>query len=130
MTESQALESHERGQQLQGEGLHQEAVAEFVRVADYFAIAEGEQSPDLANVLMDEAESLLALCRYDEAQLRARRAKEIVVGVQDLLDAGTRAELLPRAYADWGRALRELGRYEEAAEPLLAAIRESHPDAL
>jgi len=115
---------------MQGDGLHQEAVAEFARAGAYFAAADGEQSPDLANVLMDEAESLLALCRYDAAEQRARRAREIVLGIAPLLDDETRAELVPRAHADWGRALRELGRYDEAAEPLLAAVRESSAEAL
>jgi tetratricopeptide (TPR) repeat protein len=130
MTESEALQCHERGQQMQGEGLHAEAVVQFALAAEYFAVAEGEQSPDLANVLMDETESLLALCRYDEAEESARRAKDIVAAIEHLLDAETRAELAPRAYSNWGHALRELGRYEEAAEPLRTAVRESHPNAL
>lgn len=130
MTESQALTCHECGRQLQSEGLDLEALAEFARATEFFAVADGERSPDLANILMDEADSLLALCRYEEAERSARRAKGIVAEIQELLDEETRFELVPRAYAGWGRALRESGRYDEAAEPLLTAMRESHPDAL
>src|SRR5436190_14411096 len=121
MTEQEALECHDRGQQAQAAGRHTEAIAQFELAAEYFAAAEGEQSPDLANVMADQADSLLELCRYQEAERTARRGKELLDAVRDLLDADSRAALLPRAYGLWGRTLRELGRYEEAA-PLLAAI--------
>src|SRR5712671_379515 len=112
MTEQEALKCHDRGQQAQAAGRHAEAIAQFDLAAEYFAEAEGEQSPDLANVLADQADSLLDLCRYAEAEQTARRGKEIADSVRDLLDAPSRAALLPRAYGLWGRTLRELGRYE------------------
>jgi len=125
MTESQAIHHHERGQQLQTTGDHIQAVAEFAQAATWFAEAEGEQSPDLANVLMDYTDSLLALCQYAEAEQTARRAQTIFTAVADQLDPETRAQVLPRANGLLGRSLRELGRYEEASGPLQTAMREA-----
>jgi len=125
MTESQALKHHERGQELQSTGDHATAIDELAQAAAWFAAAEGEQSPDLANVLMDTTDSLLALCHYVEAEQTARRAHTILTAIASQLDPETRTLLLPRANGLLGRSLRELGRYEEASEPLLSAIRES-----
>jgi tetratricopeptide (TPR) repeat protein len=124
MTEEQALERHARAQQLQCEGRHEEALAELEAAAGYFE-GENPQSPDLANALADWSESLIAVCRYAEAEQKARRAKEIVAAVRDLLDRDSRGALLPRIYSMWGRSLRELGRYEEAFAPIDVAIHES-----
>jgi len=133
ITESEALESHERAQELQTQGRHAEALPFLERAADYFASAEGPTSPDLANVLTDWSESLMALCRYVEAEEKARRGKAILDAIRDLLDPPTRGMMLPRAAGVWGRSLRELGRYPEAAVPLLEAVREAEqsrgPDA-
>jgi tetratricopeptide (TPR) repeat protein len=125
ITEQQALELHARAQELQSEGRHNEALPGLQLAAEYFAAAEGSQSPDLANVLTDWSESLLALCRYYEAEEKARQGKEILYSIRDLLDPDTRGTMAPRAAIVWGRSLRELGRYEEAAGPLLEAIREA-----
>src|ERR1039457_1201576 len=78
MTEDEALDIHAQAQELQAEGRHAEALAGLERAAQYFAAAEGAQSPDLANVLADWSESLLALCRYTEAEEMVRRAQEIL----------------------------------------------------
>src|SRR4051812_20965724 len=112
MTEQDALECHERGQQAQTEGRHKEAIAQFELACEYFEAADGAESPDLANVLGDWGDSLIELCRYREAEPIARRAKEILTDIRDRLDADARAAFLPRAYGLWGRTLRELGRYE------------------
>jgi len=130
MTESQAIHHHERGQQLQAAGDHTQAITEFAQAATWFEEAEGEQSADLANVLMDYTDSLLALCHYAEAEQTARRAHTIFTAVADQLDAATRAQLLPRANGLLGRSLRELGRYEEASGPLQTAMRESSEQEL
>ena len=125
MTEQEALNCHERGQQAQADGRHEPALAHLQLAAQYFEAEEGVESPDLANILADQADSLLELCRYQEAEGVARRAKEIVDGIRDRLDTDTRAQLTPRIFGLWGRTLRELGRYEEAAGPLLEGIREA-----
>src|SRR5260221_412072 len=117
MTEREALECHNRGQQAQAEGRHEEAIAHFELASEYFEAADGAESPDLANVLADLGDSLIELCRYREAEPIVRRAKEILDAIRDRLDADARAALLPRALGLWGRTLRELGRYEEAAIP-------------
>ncbi len=133
MTEQEALESHARAQELQTEGRHAEALDRIRQAADYFAETEGPHSPDLANILDDSAESLLALCQYEEAERAARQAHEIIEHVQDSLDTETRGALAPRAHSMWGTTLRELGKYEEASGPLLQAIVEAEqcfgPDA-
>ena len=85
MTEQEALDCHEKAQELQAEGRHAEAAAGFEKAVAYFAEAEGPRSPDLANVLDDYAESLLALCRYEDAERAARQASEIVSSLLDLL---------------------------------------------
>lgn len=130
MTDSEAIKHHERGQQFQSIGNHAQSLAEFSLAAKWFAAAEGEQSPDLANILMDQADSLLTLCRYAEAEGTARRAHSIIAGIAPLLEPEARTTLLPRANALLGRSLRELGRYPEAQPLLLAAIRASGGDDL
>jgi tetratricopeptide (TPR) repeat protein len=130
MTESQALERHQLGQELQSTGHHAAAIAELAQAAAWFAAADGERSPDLANILMDSTDSLLALCQYAEAEQTARRAHTILTIIAAQLDAEARTQLLPRANCLLGRSLRELGRYEEASEPLRTAIRESSEDEL
>lgn len=124
-SEHQALELHARVQELQSEGRHEEALAGLEWVARYFTRAEGTSSPDLANVLTDWSESLLALCRYIEAEEKARHGKQILDAIRELLAPATRGTMIPRAAIVWGRSLRELGRYPEAAAPLLEAIREA-----
>ena len=126
MTEQEALGLHEQAQQLQAGGEHEKAIAAFSLVAAYFEESEGPQSPDLANILDDRAESLLELCRYADAGVDAKRALDIVEAVAPFLDPETRSLLLPRALGVWGRVLRETGRYEEAAEPLWRAVNEAH----
>lgn len=135
MTEQQALEWHARAQRDQDQGRHQRAESRLARVARYFESADGIESPDLANVLADQAESLLALCRYREAEQSARRAREIVLAISDRLEAESRAKLAPTVYSVWGRALQALGKYEQAEVPLREAIRiaelafgDRHPD--
>lgn len=125
VTEEEALAAHSQAQQWQLEGRHREAAAAFEPVAAFFANAEGEASPDLANVLIDWSESLQALCKYQDAEEKARRGKTILYELRDRLDPDTRGTLLPRAACMWGRSLRELGRYEEAAISLLDAIKEA-----
>src|SRR4051794_38820936 len=125
MTEQAALAAHERGQEAQSEGRHDEAIAQFAIAAGHFEGADGFHSPDLANVLADQADSLLELCRYADAEAVARRAAEILRTVRDGLDQESRAVLLPRVYGIHGRTLRELGRYPEAEPPLAEAIREA-----
>ena len=125
MTEQQALGCHESAQLLQGLDRHEEALSKLRAAAGYFLATEGAQSPDLANVLADEAESLLALCRYAEAEQAARQATGILEPLRAQLDTETRGTLMPRVYGLWGRTLRELGRYEDAAEPVQAALREA-----
>ena len=122
MTEQEALDLHAAAQEQQADGQHAEAVEGFEKAAEYFAVADGAQSPDLANVLDDWADSLLGLCRYEEALSKASQAKEILDAIRDQLDEESRAVLVPRAYSLYGTTLRELGRYEEASVPLLAAI--------
>lgn len=124
-TDQEAIEKHELAQQLQAEGNHAEALLLFEPVAAHFRSADGDNSPDLANVLLDTADSLLAVCRYEEAERAAREAKDILVPLRSQLDADTWAALGPRALDLWGGTLRELGRYEEAAVPILEAIREA-----
>jgi tetratricopeptide (TPR) repeat protein len=123
--EQDALESHAWAQELQAAGKHAEALEQIAHALTYFAAAEGPHSPDLANILDDSAESHLALCQYEQAERAARQAHEIVEHVRDALDLETRGALAPRALSLWGTALRELGKYEEAAVPLLEAIREA-----
>ena len=125
MTEQEALESHARAQELQVAGRHAEALERIGQAAAYFAETEGPHSPDLANILDDSAESLLALCQYEEAERAARQAHEIIDQVRDLLDHETRGALSPRALSVWGTTLRELGKYDEASVPLLEAIEEA-----
>lgn len=124
MIEQEALECHARAQDLQSQGRHAAALTELERAAQYFADTEGDASPDLANILADLAETLSGLCRYREAEEKARQAKEIIEKIRRLLDPDTRGMLVPRVYAMWGRSLRELGRYEEAAAALAEAIRD------
>src|SRR5262245_6764045 len=107
MNEQEALNWHERGQQAQAGGCHEPALAPLGPAAEYFEAAEGPDSPDLANILADQADSLLELCRYQEAEGIARRAKEILDSIRDRLDADTRAQLAPRIYGIWGQTLRE-----------------------
>ena len=57
MTEQQALECHDRGQQAAAEGRHEQAIAAFQSAAEYFEDAEGRDSPDLANILADRVDS-------------------------------------------------------------------------
>jgi tetratricopeptide (TPR) repeat protein len=125
MTESEALDTHARAQQLQEEGRHEAALPLLTAAATWFVGAEGEHSPDLANILTDHAESLLALCRYDEAERVSSRARTSACHIAELLDPESRAILLPRVLGVHGTALRELGRYEEAREPLAQAIEEA-----
>ena len=125
MTESEALDAHAHAQQLQESGQHEDAVSLLSGVAAWFAETEGEQSPDLANILADQAESLLALCRYREAAQVSGRAQEIACGVSKDLDPESRAILLPRVLSVHASALRELGQYEEAAVSLHRAIAEA-----
>jgi tetratricopeptide (TPR) repeat protein len=124
MTESEALDAHSRGQQLQDEGRHQDAIPLLTAAAAWFEEAEGNESLDLANILGDYSESLLALCRYDEAERVSSRARGIVSKVADLLDPESRVTLLPRVLGMHGLALRELGRYDEARGPLRQAVEE------
>lgn len=124
MTEDQALAAHALAQEHQEAGLHAESVPLLERVASYFAGAEGESSPDLANVLCDLADSFLALCRYDDAEAAARRAAGILRATREQFDAETRLLLVPRGLLTWGHTLRELGRYPEADGPIREAIQE------
>lgn len=124
MDENEALALHAQAQEMQAAGGHAGALPLLRRVAEYFE-SVGPLSPDLANVLSDEAESLMLLFRLDEAERSARQAAEIVNALRDRLDPASRAALIPRAFDMWGRALRDLGRYEEAAAALGAAIREA-----
>jgi len=124
MNEEEALAIHFHAQELQGRGLHAQALPELEKAALYFIAAEGPQSPDLANVLADCSESLQALCRFEEAEEKAREAKDILDAVQSLLDSHTRGTLVARAYSVWGRSLRELGRYDDASAAIQNAIRE------
>src|SRR4051812_11490980 len=125
MTEQAALAAHELGQHAQSQGDHDAALAQFAIAARYFEGVEGPGSADLANVLVDEAESLLGLCRYGDAESVARRAAETLREIAEQLDGDSRATLLPRVYGIHGRTLRELGRYEEAEAPLAQAIGEA-----
>jgi tetratricopeptide (TPR) repeat protein len=121
MTEEQALAAHEAAQQLQLDGRHTEALEALHPIVDYFA----NDPLDLANVLCDRADSLLELCRYTEAETETARAVALVEPLLDQLDPETRGLLAIRAYNLHGRSLRELGRYPEAAQPLLTAITEA-----
>ena len=125
MLEPEALDLHTHSQQLQSEGRHQDALALLTQVAAYFEEAEGPASPDLANVLADQADSCLELCRYSDAERLARRSKGILVPLAAELDPETRAALAPRALSMWGTTLRELGKYEAASVPLREAILEA-----
>ena len=124
MTEAEALELHSRAQELQSAGRHAQASGILARVAGYFESEEGPDSLDLANVLADWAESLSALCLYQEAEAAARRSTQILDRLEHLLDPETHAALVPRAALALGRSLREQGRYEEAATHLRRALAE------
>lgn len=124
MTEEQALDEHSLAQERQDAGEHAVAVPLLERVAAYFAEADGEMSPDLANVLCDLADSCLALCRYDDAESAAHRAARILRATREQFDDDTRLLLVPRGLLAWGRTLRELGRYPEAEGPIREAIQE------
>jgi tetratricopeptide (TPR) repeat protein len=119
------LDTHTEAKALQAEGRHEEALSSFERAAQYFAATEEAPSPNLAYILTDWSQSLLALCRYAEAEEKARRGKEILNGIRHLLDPAIAGSMLPLALAVWGRSLRELGRYDDAASALLDAVREA-----
>jgi tetratricopeptide (TPR) repeat protein len=125
MNEEQALSSHAEGQQLQSEGKHELALDRFAQAAAYFESADGPESPDLANVLADQAQACLFLCRFRDAERLARKMKEIVDTIRPRLDCESRAALGLRSHDLWGRTLRELGRYPEAAIQFEAAIQEA-----
>jgi tetratricopeptide (TPR) repeat protein len=125
MTERQVLEMHGQAQRLQTEGHHQKALFLLDSVAAYVRSAEGRDSPDLANVLTDRVESLLALCRYEQAEAGASESRRILEEIAGRLDEQSRMEFSSRILSLHGTALRELGRYAEAEVPLLAGIREA-----
>ena len=121
MTEKQALALHSKAQDLQEAGRHRQALAALDRVADHFRSAK--ELGDLANIDNDRADSLLALCRYREAERAAHEAVKLLSPIAGKLDRATAAAMLPRAWGTWGTALRELGQYDKARPKIDQAVK-------
>jgi len=117
-----AIALHEEGQAAAEAGRHAEACALFAEAADRAAIEDGPNSPDLANILSDYAESLMDLLQFATAVAKATQAVQILETHGEALRSEIGATLYSRALGLLGSAHRHAGNYTAARPPLEQAI--------
>jgi tetratricopeptide (TPR) repeat protein len=132
-TIDRALALDEQSVTLESEGRLEEAEACCREALRLFLEAEGETSPDVANLLNSLATILGRQGKHGESEQCARRALVIIEPLVPLLDGHTGRAVLVRSLELLGAALREQGRYAQAEPPLRRAIEEAglvDPEAL
>ena len=113
-----AIALHEQGQAAAEAARHAEACALFAEAAERAAIEEGPNSPDLANILSDYAESATDLLQFSTAVEKATQAVRILETHGEALRSEMGATLYSRALGLLGSAHRHAGHYA-AAKPWL-----------
>lgn len=130
-----ALELHEESSQFEEQGNLPAAEAKCREALSIFEREDGPASPDVANLSVALGSILEKAGRFAEAEACARRALKIVEPLLPEFDGPDGSLIQVHALGLLGTALRQLGQYAAAREPLerAAALAEQlteHPEEL
>ncbi len=123
MTIEHAIELQDKGWTLVHKGKIADGLTQIEEALRFFELIEGEDSPDVANLLNDVAEIENSLERFKLAIAHATRSMEITAKLGRKFNGEDAARIRARSRTILGTVHRELGDYKLGEKFLLDALK-------